>query len=307
MKRHTARILFAFLALSLLVNLLPQKASAAGFRVIIDGRAVEGAQPEMRNGQLTVAVRNFVEAMGGTVVWKDSAQQILSEYHDSQIALWMGSQVAYQDGQRLSVPVVPYFKYGKAMVPVWWLATRFRTQVSFDGTTLSVTTVSNQAGQGTASFLYDPDFYFPYTRSANYQTYYDGWGDGRTYQGRSFGHEGTDILAPTGTPIVAIASGKVVRYGWNTLGGYRINIELDEYPGWRFYYAHMDRYANGLYVGARVKAGQVIGYTGSTGEGPERTQGKFVPHLHLGIYRPDGTAVNPYPYLKYWEKHKVQW
>ncbi|HWI65673.1 MAG TPA: peptidoglycan DD-metalloendopeptidase family protein [Symbiobacteriaceae bacterium] len=307
MKRFTTRLLLAMLALSFLASLAPMRATAAGYRIVIDGRAVDGVQAEMRNGQITVAVRNFVEALGGHVVWKDADQQILSELGDSQLALWIGSSIAYQDGQRLSVPVSPYFRNGKTMAPAWWLATRFDTKVSFDGTTLSVTTGSTQSGQGTFDFLKDPDLFFPYSKSAPYQKYYDTWGDGRTYQGRNFGHEGTDILAPTGTPIIAVSSGKIVRYGWNTLGGYRLTIELDEYPGWRFYYAHMDRYANGLYLGARVKAGQVIGYTGSTGEGPERTQGKFVPHLHFGIYRPDGKAVNPYPYLKLWERHKVQW
>lgn len=306
MKRTQVRALFALVALSLIVALVPFKASAVGYRIVVDGRLVDGAQAEMKEGQLMVAVRPFVEAMGGQVFWKDAEQQIYTELKDSGLVMWIGNRLAFQDGQRLYAPVAPYFRNGKTMVPAWWLAARFPTKVSFDGTTLTVIAQSGVSEQG-YDFLMDPDYYFPYTKSAPYQKFYDTWGDGRAYQGRSFRHEGNDILAPTGTPIVSVAAGKIVRYGWNTLGGYRLTIELADRPGWRFYYAHMDRYATGLYLGARVKAGQVIGYTGSTGEGPERTEGKFVPHLHFGIYRADGSAINPYPYLKYWERHKVQW
>ena len=306
MKRFTARALFALLALSLLASMVPAQASAAGYRVVINGRAVDGAQPELKNGQLTVAVRNFVEAMGGLVTWNDAKQQVLSELNDSDLVMWIGNRLAFQDGDRLYAPVAPYYRNGKTMVPAWWLAARFGAKVSFDGSTLSVTTSGAQSGQGVNAFM-DPGYYFPYGKNAKYQQYYNTWGDDRSYQGRQFHHEGIDILAPKSTPIFAVASGTIVRYGWNTLGGYRLTIQLDDMPGYRFYYAHMDRYANGMYLGAHVKAGQVIGYTGSTGEGPERTEGKFVTHLHFGIYRPDGTAMNPYPYLKYWEQHKVQW
>jgi hypothetical protein len=306
MKRGTFRALLAVLALSLMVSLVPYRAQAAGLRVVVSGMAVDGAQPELKNGHLAVAVRPFVEALGGTVTWNDAAQRIGMNVSGSQTAMWVGNSLAFQDGERLYAPFAPYIRNGKTMVPAWWLAARFRLSVSFDGTTLSVTRKGAQTVQG-GDPLMNPNYYFPYGKGAPYEPYHNTWGDGRYYEGRNFAHEGTDILAPTGTPIYAVASGTIVRYGWNTLGGYRLNVELDGHPGWRFYYAHMDRYANGLYLGAHVKAGQLLGYTGSTGEGPERTQGKFVPHLHFGIYRPDGQAINAYPYLKFWESHKVQW
>lgn len=306
MKRGTLLALLTVLALSPMVSLAPHRAQAAGYRVVVNGMAVEGAQPELRNGQLAVAVRPFAEAMGGGVTWNDAAQQVVMRANGSQVAMWVGNTMAYQDGERLWAPLAPFIRNGKTMVPAWWLAARFNMVVSFDGSTLKVSRKAGQTGQY-ADPLMNPNYFFPYAKGAPYEPYYNTWGDGRYYEGRSFGHEGTDILAPTGTPIYAVASGTIVRYGWNTLGGYRLNIQLDDLPGYRFYYAHMDRYANGLYPGAHVKAGQVIGYTGSTGEGPEGTRGKFVPHLHFGIYRPDGTAINAYPYLRFWESHKVQW
>lgn len=306
MKRGTLQALLTVLALSLMISLVPHRAQAAGYRVTVNGMAVDGAQPELRNGQLAVAVRPFVEAMGGYVSWNEAAQQISMGVNGSQVAMWVGNTLAFQDGVRLWAPIAPFMRNGKTMVPAWWLASRFRMQVSFDGTTLAVTRKGSQTSQSTDPLM-NPNYFFPYAKGAPYEPFYNTWGDGRYYDGRSFGHEGIDILAPKGTPIYAVASGTIVRYGWNTLGGYRLNIQLDDQPGWRFYYAHLDRYAPGLYEGARVRAGQLLGYTGSTGEGPERTEGKFVPHLHFGIYRPDGTAINAYQYLKFWESHKVQW
>jgi peptidoglycan LD-endopeptidase LytH len=306
MKRGALEALLTVLALSLMVSLVPHRAQAAGYRVVVSGMAVDGAQPELRNGQLTVAVRPFVEAMGGYVTWNAGTQQVSMGLDGSQVAMWVGNTLAYQDGGRLWAPVAPFIRNGKTMVPAWWLAARFHMQVSFDGTTLRVSRKGSQMSQSSDPLM-NPNYYFPYAKGALYEPFYNTWGDGRYYEGRNFTHEGADILAPKGTPIYAVASGTIVRYGWNTLGGYRLNIQLDDHPGWRFYYAHLDRYANGLYPGAHVKAGQLIGYTGSTGEGPERTEGLFVPHLHFGIYRPDGTAINAYPYLKFWELHKVQW
>jgi len=115
-------------------------------------------------------------------------------------------------------------------------------------------------------------------------------------------HEGIDLFAPEGTPIVSVGDGTVINYGWNPYGGWRVTIRLDNAP-YAVYYAHLSKYAPTISQGKRVQAGQVIGYVGSTGYGPEGTKGKFTPHLHLGIY--DVTkgwkAINPYPHLIYWQ------
>lgn len=298
---------------ALLLILLPQAAMAAGYSVVVNGRTVPGTLSEMRSGQLMVSVRPLVEAMGGNVAWNASAKMITVNYKGSQVAMWIGNNLAFQDGNRVWATVPPYLKDGSAMVPGWWLSARLGAKVSFSGTTLYVNTGSTAPAPAAASdpnprpdhVLANPTYVFPFPAGAPYEPYSDTMGDPRFFNGRAFVHEGTDILAPKGTPIVAVASGTVIRYGWNTLGGYRVTIQLDDQPGYRMYYAHMDRYAPGIYLGAKVKTGQLLGYTGNTGEGPERTEGKFVPHLHFGIYGPDWQAINPYSLLKYWEGNKV--
>ncbi len=154
-----------------------------------------------------------------------------------------------------------------------------------------------------------------------FDSYEDTWGAARP-QG---GHEGTDLMSPTGTPEFAITDGTIVpvkganENGWNTLGGYTVMLQAayDVGPirkGDLFYYAHMDEEST-LKVGTKVRAGQRIGVAGDTGEGRETTRGKFPPHLHLGWYdagsassagsRTDleSGAMNPYPLLLWLEAH----
>jgi murein DD-endopeptidase MepM/ murein hydrolase activator NlpD len=293
------------LAFSLVAVVFPHGASAATYRVVVDGAAVSGAQAEMVGGQLAVAIRPVMEAMGARVSWNDKASQVTMDTPQTSLAVWIGTRTAFQDGVRLQAPLAPYMENGKTMGPAWWLVARFNARVSFDGTTLTVNTRAPRSAAPGVPFM-NPNYYFPFAQGSRYEQYFDGWGDPRSFDGKSSRHEGTDILAAKGTPIIAVASGTIVRYGWNTLGGYRLNVELDDHPGYRFYYAHMDRYAPTMALGVHVKAGQIIGYVGSTGEGPERTEGNFVPHLHFGIYGPDWKAIDGYQSLKYWENHKVR-
>ena len=151
-----------------------------------------------------------------------------------------------------------------------------------------------------------------------FDSYEDTWGAARL-QG---GHEGTDLMSPTGTPEYAITDGTIVSVkganenGWNRLGGYTVMLEAayDAGPieeGDFFYYAHMEE-ESALKVGTKVRAGQRIGVVGDTGEGREATRGKFPPHLHFGWYDAGSAesrtnlksgAMNPYPLLLWLEEY----
>lgn len=144
--------------------------------------------------------------------------------------------------------------------------------------------------------LKDPTHVFPLPQNSAY-SYEDGFGDGRSFGG-SRSHEGIDIIADKGTPVRSVSNGVVTARGWLTLGGWRIGV-TDAF-GVYHYYAHFSEYGD-FEVGDAVKAGDILGYVGSTGYGPEGTEDQMVPHLHYGMYVND-QAVNPYEYLLQWEK-----
>lgn len=118
-------------------------------------------------------------------------------------------------------------------------------------------------------------------------SFIDSWGFPRS-GGRS--HEGTDMFAAYRAPLVAVGDG-VVRLSTSSLGGIVVYLYADH--GVKYFYAHLDGYAEGLVDGQRVTRGQVIGYNGDTGNA---APGAY--HLHFGM-RPGGTiAVNPYPTVR---------
>lgn len=102
-------------------------------------------------------------------------------------------------------------------------------------------------------------------------------------------HEGQDIFAPRGTPILSATNGFVYKIGENNLGGQTVSVIGA--GGRVYYYAHLDKYAPGLEVGDRVSTRTVLGYVGTTGN----AQGT-PPHLHFGVYTFNG-AINPLPLL----------
>ena len=116
-------------------------------------------------------------------------------------------------------------------------------------------------------------------------SHYDDFGAGRSY-GYRRKHLGNDLMAPVGTPVVAVEGGIVEAAGWNQYGGWRIGIRSRD--GKRYwYYAHLRKghpFASGIAEGAEVEAGQVIGYVGMTGySSTPDTNGMSAPHLHFGL------------------------
>jgi murein DD-endopeptidase MepM/ murein hydrolase activator NlpD len=109
-------------------------------------------------------------------------------------------------------------------------------------------------------------------------------------------HEGIDISAERGTPILSMTDGVVEATGWTFYSGTRVGIRGED--GRYYFYAHLDQIAAGIVSGAGVVAGEVLGELGNTGYGGPGHRDEFPPHLHLGIEAADGSEwVNPYPTL----------
>lgn len=112
-------------------------------------------------------------------------------------------------------------------------------------------------------------------------------------------HLAQDILAPRGTPIVAVADGKILRMAQNTLGGITV-YAVDADGKYVFYYAHLDHYSDAVTVGLEVKQGDVLGYVGTSGNAPPDT-----PHLHFQAMRIakgkhdwwNGTPIDVRPFM----------
>jgi murein DD-endopeptidase MepM/ murein hydrolase activator NlpD len=110
-------------------------------------------------------------------------------------------------------------------------------------------------------------------------------------------HEGTDVFAEPGTPVRAIAPGRIENAGWLFYSGWRIGVRGDDGRYW--FYAHMSEFAPGMTEGSRVEAGTIIGNVGNTGYGNRPGHdNEFTWHLHVGIQEADGTWINPHPLLK---------
>ena len=112
-------------------------------------------------------------------------------------------------------------------------------------------------------------------------------------------HNAMDIMAPRGTPVLAVDAGTVARLGNGGAGGITI-YQVDDAGRYAFYYAHLDRLVAGLAVGRKVRRGEVLGYVGTTGNAPASA-----PHLHFAIYaigegkgRWGERPINPYPLWK---------
>ncbi len=108
-------------------------------------------------------------------------------------------------------------------------------------------------------------------------------------------HEALDIMAPQGTPVVAIDDGRIAKLFLSKGGGITL-YQFDANGEFAYYYAHLDRYADGIADSEYLRKGQLLGFVGSTGNArPD------APHLHLAVFRlgPErqwwrGTPINPF-------------
>ncbi|MGI9644628.1 MAG: peptidoglycan-binding protein, partial [Ilumatobacteraceae bacterium] len=124
--------------------------------------------------------------------------------------------------------------------------------------------------------------------------------EGPCYYGDSWGfrrgggrvHLGVDIMAAKGKRLYAVADGTITKIYADYPGALAGNgVRLTMADGTYFFYAHMDAVAEGIDVGSKVSAGQVIGTVGNTGNSGAN-------HLHLEVHPQGGSAINPYPLVK---------
>lgn len=111
-------------------------------------------------------------------------------------------------------------------------------------------------------------------------------------------HEALDIMAPKGTKVLAVADGKVAKLFNSKPGGLTV-YQFDPSSTYAYYYAHLDKYADGIKEGMEIKRGDLIGYVGVTGNASPDA-----PHLHFAVVQltPEkqwwkGTPVNPFPLM----------
>lgn len=123
----------------------------------------------------------------------------------------------------------------------------------------------------------------------------DTFGDARSGERQ---HEALDILAPAGTPVLAVADGHIEKLFESKLGGLTL-YQFDPEGRFAYYYAHLQAYAPGVMEKKAVRRGDVIGYVGATGNADPAA-----PHLHFAVFAlgPErawwkGTPINPYPLL----------
>ncbi len=129
------------------------------------------------------------------------------------------------------------------------------------------------------------------------ETLKGGFGEKRDGGGRP--HEAVDMLAPRNTPVHAVENGTIAKLFTSKAGGLTI-YQFDPSGRLCYYYAHLERYADGLKEGQAVSQGDVIGYVGTTGNAPPNT-----PHLHFAVYELNadkhwwqGRPIDPYVVFK---------
>lgn len=132
-------------------------------------------------------------------------------------------------------------------------------------------------------------------QGAGFETLTDTFDEARGSERR---HEALDIMAPEGTPVLAVADGTIEKLFDSERGGLTI-YQFEPTGRYAYYYAHLQAYAPGIVEGQPVRRGDVLGTVGSTGNADPAA-----PHLHFAVFRltPEkqwwvGEPINPYPLL----------
>lgn len=152
------------------------------------------------------------------------------------------------------------------------------------------------AGVPVAVFVDTPDLIVP-VQGVRVDALRSNWGEPRGDGTRA--HQGLDIIAHANTPVIATADGRVEKLFYSNGGGGIALYQRSTDGGWIYYYAHLAGYAPGITEGRVLRAGEVLGYVGDTGN-----SGTDNFHLHFGVNRMvpgerwhQGTPVDPYPLL----------
>ena len=110
-------------------------------------------------------------------------------------------------------------------------------------------------------------------------------------------HQGNDVFAPFGAPVLAVADGVVEKVGTLPISGNRLWLRTP--AGDEFFYAHLSAFSPDAVNGRRVKAGTVLGFTGNTGDA-EPTP----PHVHFEIHPGGKDAIDPHAILLAWQENR---
>ena len=105
-------------------------------------------------------------------------------------------------------------------------------------------------------------------------------------------HQGLDLFAPRGTPVVAAADGFVSQKVNGPISG--LAIEITDAGKTEYFYAHLSAFGPGISLGTQVHVGQIVGYIGNTGNAS-----RTIPHLHFEV-QPNGIPVPPMPFVDRW-------
>lgn len=283
----------------------------------VNGKTVTLDVPATIVKQRTLVPIRFVsEALGYQVKWDEASRVAM---------IWTNGQTGSDTASSLDTSNPYVVQEGDSL---YMIAKRHGTTIEHLKNNNSLSSDMLQAGQllyltnqaqpaaispkeavADHSLLLD-DYVFPFAAESEYEPYVDSFGNSREWtesdNGSVRSHEGVDIMAPVGTPIYSVSAGTINRMGWNTYGGWRINI-TDSKGTYNMYYAHLRAFVPGVKIGQQVSAGQMIGFVGDTGYGSPGTTGMFAPHLHFGLYQAStGKAIDPYDYLRYWEANKME-